>query len=705
MFAAGKTAGVSAGGGGSTDPQFNYVTMLLHGDGTNGAQNNTFLDSSTNNYTITRNGNTTQGSFSPYGSNWSNTFIAGSGIKFAPSSAYAFGTGAFTGECWLNIGVVPPAAESIGNPSTGGGQMTLFGWGANDGSLADWRTFFCITSSTGASWDRAHLRSNQNDGKNNVFNSLSSPLVVGTWYHIAFVRPSSISANLNVYINGVFNCALDITNADFYFGGSATVETVGWTGIESFEYSTRGYISNARSVVGVAVYTSNFTPSTTPLTAVSGTSVLTCQSNRFKDNSTNNFAVTAVLTPTVQRFNPFGTATAYSTSVFGGSGFFPSGSSQGSSSVRPLAVPNNSAFNLTGDFTVELWHYGAFPANSGNNVVFLGSDYSAGLNQQIALNAECTRMGVYHPSTGFQTSSVVSGIVGSWNYYAYVRSGSTVTFYFNGVNVGTVSNSQTFTMQNGAFGALGGYGGAPAGYITDFRVSNGTVRYTSNFTPPTAPLTAPSGTTCLLSMTNGAIFDNAMINDLETQGNAQISTSVYKYGTGSLYFDGSGDRLNIATKPPLNITGDFTIEMWVYMLDLPSYSILLDISADGQAGSGMTEIWIQSNGSATYYARGTILMTSASSLITTNAWYHIAVVKSGTSQVLYINGTNRASTTSSTQPGFDLPYWIGDRPASAGSGQYPLNGYIDDFRITNGYARYTANFTPPTSAFLNIGPN
>ena len=45
------------------DPQFNYVTMLLHGDGTNGAQNNTFLDSSTNNFTVTRNGKTTQGSF------------------------------------------------------------------------------------------------------------------------------------------------------------------------------------------------------------------------------------------------------------------------------------------------------------------------------------------------------------------------------------------------------------------------------------------------------------------------------------------------------------------------------------------------------------------------------------------------------------------------------------------------------------------
>ena len=56
------------------DPQFNYVTMLLHGDGTNGAQNNTFLDSGPNTFSITRNGNTTQGSFSPYGSGWSNFF-------------------------------------------------------------------------------------------------------------------------------------------------------------------------------------------------------------------------------------------------------------------------------------------------------------------------------------------------------------------------------------------------------------------------------------------------------------------------------------------------------------------------------------------------------------------------------------------------------------------------------------------------------
>ena len=74
----------STQGAAPADPYFYDVSLLLNGDGTNGAQNNTFLDSSTNNFTITRNGNTTQGSFSPYGSLWSN-YLNGSSTINAPS--------------------------------------------------------------------------------------------------------------------------------------------------------------------------------------------------------------------------------------------------------------------------------------------------------------------------------------------------------------------------------------------------------------------------------------------------------------------------------------------------------------------------------------------------------------------------------------------------------------------------------------------
>jgi hypothetical protein len=82
--------------------------------------------------------------------------------------------------------------------------------------------------------------------------------------------------------------------------------------------------------------------------------------------------------------------------------------------------------------------------------------------------------------------------------------------------------------------------------------------------------------------------------------------------------------------------------------------------------------------------------------MTLNAWNHVAVVRSGLSVRIYINGTvSTNSWTLTTQTFTDGAVVIGATPA-ANSEFYA--GYIDDFRITRGFARYTANFVPPTSA-------
>ena len=118
------------------DPYFYSVTSLLHGDGTNGGQNNTFLDSSTNNFTITRNGNTTQGSFSPFSqTGWSNYFD-GTG-DYLSTTANAI-SGEITFECW-----VYPTTSGVGNiyATSAATQFTVYrtsgnGLGVQSGTSA-----------------------------------------------------------------------------------------------------------------------------------------------------------------------------------------------------------------------------------------------------------------------------------------------------------------------------------------------------------------------------------------------------------------------------------------------------------------------------------------------------------------------------------------------------------------------------------------
>ena len=86
-----------------TDAYFKYVSLLLNTTSTNGAQNNTFLDSSTNAFSVTRNGDTTQGSFNPYMPTgyWSGYFDGAGDFLSVPDDAAFLLTGDFTVEAWI----------------------------------------------------------------------------------------------------------------------------------------------------------------------------------------------------------------------------------------------------------------------------------------------------------------------------------------------------------------------------------------------------------------------------------------------------------------------------------------------------------------------------------------------------------------------------------------------------------------------------
>jgi hypothetical protein len=229
------------------------------------------------------------------------------------------------------------------------------------------------------------------------------------------------------------------------------------------------------------------------------------------------------------------------------------------------------------------------------------------------------------------------------------------------------------------------------GYISGLKYTNGTAE---SISVPTEPPTATTNVALLTNFTNAGIYDATSKNDLETVGNAQISTTQSKWGGSSISFDGTGDWLLIPDQSPQRIgTGNFTIEMWVYRNSSGTY---------GLAGKGTgTTGWLVSLNSSNQvvFTYGSSTITS-SGTVSATTWTHIAVVREGTSTnqtKIYINGTNDGTGTVSTDFNQTNSMYIGaDR-----TGGSAANAYVQDVRITN-YARYTANFTAPTAAFPTI---
>jgi hypothetical protein len=668
------------------DPYFEYVSLLLNDSGANTAQNNTFLDSSATPKEITRNGDTTQGSFSPFSrpdGRWSTYFNNSGRLALGNNSALLPGSGQFTVETWFNAGAF---GTGFGGPEnfSSNGNNCIFSYGAYGNFL---RLFLA------GSTPNLLLK----HGQDNLLNvNVSATVKVGGWNHVAIVRNSS--NNIIVYLNGVaigspvanttdFNGNLSI-GADaeqlFFFQGTYQGAPMNWT----------GYISNFRVVKGTAVYTGNFTPSTSPLTAIANTGVLTCQSNRFKDNSTNNFAITVSGNPSVQVFDPFNPAANYTTATNGGSGYFDN-------SGDYLSAPSNAAFALgTGNFTWEAWVYPtSFDATY--EPIYL-NNVTGGL--WIGKNG--ANFVVRASGVADQLQYSVMPPTNVWTHIVAVRSGTTLSLYYNGVRVATTTNSYDFQQGVAIVASDLPAGGSDYfnGYISSLRLVKGTAVYDptqTTLTVPTAPVTAISDTSLLLNFTNGGIFDSAAMNDLVTVGNAQVRTDVKKYGTGSIYFDGTGDQLNLPSSQNYAFgTGDYTIELWLRLnTATASYPTVWSITSTFNGGTDILGMLFGDAGYGYYlgyYDNGNFTSLSSSGITQSsflNTWKHVAFVRASGSLKIYVDGTavyTAASSTNMTGPYF---MQIGARNG------YGINGYIDDFRITKGYARYTANFTPPDAAF------
>jgi len=654
------------------DPYFNQTTLMLHGNGTNGAQNNTFLDSSVNNFTITRNGNTTQGTFTPFSqTGWSN-FFNGTTDYLSNTSLTNFlftsnlSTMFATFEAW----VYPTSWNNI----SGYGHNPLWG---NNGTYATFGFYNGALQFT--------------RGSAQTITSTSS-ISLNTWSHVAVTINQS---TVTFYINGVSAGTGTLTAAL----GTRGTDFIGHQNGTGSYFA--GYISNFRISTNVA-YTTNFTPSTVPLIATTGTQTLTCQDNRFVDDSANNFALTVSGTPSVQAFSPFVPAYITPTTF---SNYFDGNGDYLTASGANLALG-------AGNFTVEGWVY--LTGYNGGAAAYTGiGSYPDSTALMFYINAS----GGYAVNVG-SSDIITTGTapLNTWIHFAIVRSstGSNgLTLYINGISVATATSATNFTSTNAVIGRTGvsTSSNLMLGCLSNIRVLVGTALYTAAFTPPTAPLTAVSGTQ-LLTCQSSTFIDNSTNNfTITANGNVQPVTSPTPfpakvdtttlnsaYSTsligGSGYFDGTGDYLNTPTaNTSLQFgTGDFTVEFWAYPTNLTGSTGIGSsqiIFASAGASSFMCSIW--TGNVHTVKADVADLYDFASTAVRQGNWFHVAICRASGSMKCFVNGAQAGSTTADTTD------YSGTGVGAIGanySGGYNFTGYISGLRVLKGTALYNANFAP-----------
>lgn len=667
----------------STTPFVNddNTLLLMHANSTDAS---TFFEDDngvrSQNSLISYNGASVSTSQSKFGGS-SGTFTKASSHYLGvvdPGSTLTF-TGDYTVECWFRLN---------GSPTFNSNNVF---WNASDHLfyLACYNTnFYELDLFTG--------------GQNRVttYSGGNLSLSANTWYHVAFVRNGTTT---KIYLDGVekgsgtWNYSIG-SGGIYEICGSPTYGYTNWY-VDEFRIS-----DNAR-------YTSNFTPSTTPFVNDANTKLLvhmdgTNGQTVFRDD--NGYSQRAAKYISYYGNAQIDTAQSKfgdSSALFDGTGDW-------------LTTGAQSDLNFgTNDFTIEFW---IRPSVLNNDTMVIGSGVGSWGSGALGIAGGTSSYGMRFFSYDYNSSG--SGLVkdpsamttNTWYHYALVRSGNNWTLYRDGTSVSTAtwSGSVNFNGNSNTYIGYAGWGGvAMNGWIDEFRISN-TARYSANFTAPTAPFTNDTNTLLLMHM-GGADAATTFVDDnggrssksIQANGNAVISTSQSKFGLSSAYFDGSGDYITV--NKPFNFgTNDFTLEFWMNPTSrATSYAAIVCNYADGSFTTNSWGLFDRHDAVPTKITLWSYNINSAASAVLTSTtsisngtWYHIAMVRSGTSLKLYVNGTEESSTTTSASfdGSADKNFFAGI--ANASGTEY--NGYIDELRISN-TARYTTTFTPSTTPFQN----
>ena len=639
-----------------------YTTALITSVGANNAVNTSFDDKSTNDYTITANGDVHQTTFSPYRH-------GGHSIYFDGAEAIGVGVGSYALD-WSN-----------------GQTWTIEFWMQRQGANPDGHIFMKYPGSgSNISGIRAYVSGSEgriglhyNSGTELTTAGSRVNIADGDWHHVAVTRGSGY---FKIWVDGQLDATVSNSDADGM--ASSTTWAIGRHGSGTASAYLNDTLLRDFRIVGSEVYTSNFTPPTEPLTAISGTQILIANGLPYiKDLSSNATPLTYYGNPEVNGAGPhdkpeYVAATHLGSAHFDGTGDY-------------LASDNNNIANFgTGDFTIEGWFW--VPDRSALYTVADGRDsLTSADGWSVAISTAGT---LYVYTGGFHITGTAGAVTTRhWHHWALSRESGAMKLFLNGVQQGsTNSTARNFTVNKFRIGASGQAAEFFKGNQADVRVVKGTAVYTSNFTPPTAPLTAVTNTSFLLHNTDAGIIDKAQVaRAVKLIGNTKSSTTQTKFLSTSMYFDGTGDYIKMGgVKIGRDGSSDFTAEGWFYLTASPSNYITV---VQTRASNASTAGWVMAISSGDFYIYSGAHIVRKNSAISSNQWYHWAYSRQSGTHRLFLDGTLLDSDTTARNYTED-EFWIG---AKYDASEY-FTGYQSDVRMTHGLARYTANFTPPTAA-------
>jgi len=343
-----------------------------------------------------------------------------------------------------------------------------------------------------------------------------------------------------------------------------------------------------------------------------------------------------------------------------------------------LSVPYSSDIDIgAGDFTIECWIY-KNAASEMQIFDFRGNPCSTGWALYTKSNGA---LEIYDSVAGTQlgNSSPYNLTVSTWNHIALTKSGSTVTFWINGLNGGTFTRSSLASTTSLRIGISCDGNSSINGYLQDVRLYKGLAKYTSNFIP--------------------ASTDPDILPD--TPSGVSYTSNLTQITDGAVALDGSGDYLELPYSSDLDFTGQFTLEAFVYPnASTGDYSVFGNFLANATGNWGLAFDYSTYGIFTTFYYQGNNSVANTGYVPIPRVWNHYAVTRDASNVIrVFLNGQllPTTATYSGTLGVSAQSTFIGLR-----GGLNALNGFISNVHWVKGTCLYTANFTPPTAGISSV---